>query len=524
MNQAQPAQAPLLSSVPLCVLGLVLFSVVAYAPVLFAREFIWDDWLILTNPLIRQADGLLAFWLHPLQNAAEEHYWPLTYSIFWLQFRFWGSDPFGYHLVNILLHAANVLLFWHLLRRLTIPGAFIAAAIFAVHPVHIESVAWIVELKDVLSGALCLGALCLFFRSRSSAHVFDALVLFALALLTKSVAVVVPVVILFICAWRDDGLKRRHFEDVLPFVLLAVLYLALDAVVLHGAAKSSFVLPLRERILLAGRAFWFYAAHLVFPYRLLPIYPKWNLQIGGFAYLWPLATIAAVTAAILMWRRFPGCCAAVLIYVVCLLPTLGLIAFSYMQFSYVADRYQYLASAAPIALLGAGLSRLRTRRHGVGVALAAGVIAVLFVLTLAWSGRYRDTQSLFGYAVRYAPDSALVHSMLGIDHARNERLRDAAAELTRTIELDPADVSSRYSLAVVLWRSGRGQEAMMRLDETLQRSPDHSNALALSGVILKTQGHREEAAQRLRHALRINPGNGTARQALDELTTQSAAR
>ena len=138
--------------------------IISYLPAMLWGGFVWDDNLCIKVDPVRDVSGLWQIWFSPSAIEEENHYWPLVYTTFWLEHKLWGFDPTGYHIVNVLLHLANTLLVWHLLRRLAVPGAWLVAAVFAVHPLHVESVAWIIERKDVLSGLFYLGVVLVWIR------------------------------------------------------------------------------------------------------------------------------------------------------------------------------------------------------------------------------------------------------------------------------------------------------------------------------------------------------------------------
>ena len=297
------------------VLGLTL---AAYAPALQAN-YIWDDDDHVTkNPTLRSLDGLRQIWFLP---TALPQYYPAVHTTFWLEYHLWGLHPVGYHLVNVLLHACNALLFWRLLVRLAVPGAWLAAAILAVHPVEVESVAWITERKNVLSLALSLAAILAYLRfspfemrrrrrSCSAAGRYgwyaSALILFAVALLSKTVVASLPAVLLVLAAWKRSRIGRRDVAPLLPFFLLGTC-LGLATVWLErmhvGAAGEEWDFTILDRVLMAGRALWFYAAKLAWPQPLAFFYPRWQVDDRvWWQYLFPFASLAVIAA---LWSSRP---------------------------------------------------------------------------------------------------------------------------------------------------------------------------------------------------------------------------
>src|SRR5437870_3711674 len=372
-------------------LALVLLVVATYLPALRAG-FIWDDDAYVTaNATLRSFDGLRRIWLEP---GAVPQYYPLTFTSLWLDYHLWGLHPLGYHLVNVLLHAANAILVWLVGRRLALPGAWFAAAVFAVHPVHVESVAWVTERKNVLSGALYLAAFLAYLRAAGGARGAYglALGLFVGALLAKTVTCTLPVVLLLVLWWRNG---RVDVAPLLPFFVLgaAAGFVTAWTEGHHvGATGELWRLSLPDRCLIAGRALWFYAAKLAWPHPLAFIYARWHVDAAvWWQYLFPLAAAATVAALHLARGRIgSGPLVAALCYVATLAPAPGFVNVYPMRYSFVADHFHYLASLPPIALAAAGATRLpRPQVIGAGVLLALG--------TLAWRQAlvYRDAETIW---------------------------------------------------------------------------------------------------------------------------------
>ncbi|HOW90395.1 MAG TPA: hypothetical protein PL037_08930, partial [Elusimicrobiales bacterium] len=361
---------------PLAAALLILMTVLAYLPAIRHGGFIWDDEDNVTgNSLLRSASGLRDIWTKVGENEGGTiQYYPLTYTSFWLEHRLWCLWPSGYHLNNVLLHGLNAVLLWIILLRLRVPGALLAAAVFALHPVNVESVAWITERKNVLSGLFYFLSLLSFIRffgladspeekpssrlagGRSSYYL--GLALFACALASKTATVTLPAAILLLIWWRTGRLGWKNVSLTAPLFLLAFLSGLVTLYVEKypgGAMGGEWDLSAVEHILLAGRIVWFYAGKLLWPQPLMLIYPRWEISQAAWAqYLFPLS-LAAVTA--LLWlvrkRTGRGPLAAVSFFIVTLAPLLGFVDVQYMRLSYVADHFQYLAGLGPIVLSSA---------------------------------------------------------------------------------------------------------------------------------------------------------------------------
>ena len=358
--------------------ALLAITLAAYAPALTAG-YIWDDQEnVSDNVQLVSPDGLHQIWLIPPSN---HRYSPLAYTSFWIEYRLWGLAPWGYHLTNILLHSAAAILAWQLFAQLQVPGAWFAAALFAVHPVEVESVAWITEQKNVLSLTLVLLSMLCYLRFApvqaedrvdeipSSARwtwYALALALFALALTAKTVVATMPAVMLMIYWWKRGRIRWSDVAYLLPFLAISVamvfITLRMEA---HdiGTEGKDWSLPATERLLLAGRAVWFYVGKLLWPYPLAFFYPQWKLDGQAWLqYLWPIAALALL---VVLWfakgsALGRGPFAAAVTFAIVLAPTLVFFNNYFMLYAYVADHFQYHASLAILALAAAtGCSPLR---------------------------------------------------------------------------------------------------------------------------------------------------------------------
>ena len=300
---------------------------------------------------------------------ATQQYYPLLHSAFWVEHNLWGDATLGYHLVNILLHAAAAVMVALVLRRLSVPGAYLAAAVFALHPVHVESVAWITELKNTLSIVFYLGAVLsylAFDRTRKTRWWLGALGLFVLGLMSKTTAATLPAALLVIFWWQRGRLSwQRDVRPLAPFFVLGLLAGLLTAWVerkLIGAEGAAFDLTIVERCLLAGRAIWFYLGKLFWPTELIFIYPRWQVsQAVWWQYLFPAAALLLLAGLWALRRRCRGPLAGLLFFVGTLLPALGFCNVYPFLYSFVADHFQYLASLGPITLAAAGVALLFAR-------------------------------------------------------------------------------------------------------------------------------------------------------------------
>jgi protein O-mannosyl-transferase len=491
-----------------------LFFVALLAAILLAYQpawsggFLWDDAAHLTRADLRSWHGLWRIWFDP--GATQQHY-PLVHSAFWLQQRLWGNDPTGYHLVTLLLHFGASALVALTLCKLAVPGAYLAAAIFALHPVQVESVAWITELKNTLSAVFYLGAALawLHFEERRQLRTWVlALLLFVLALCSKTVTATFPAALLLVHWWRRGRPSwRRDVVPLLPFFALgavAGLFTIWVERRLVGAEGTAFDLSAAQRGLIAGRAAWFYLGKLVWPADLVFIYPRWNVDpVALSQYLYPAAALAAVGGLWARRKRFPGALTAALFFLGTLFPALGFFDVYPFLFSFVADHFQYLASIGIIALAAAAVTSPPRRA---GQALSVAFLAILAALTWKQSHLYADPETLYRATLRGNPACWMAYNNLaGLLIARGAA--DEAAGLARkALELRPDYPEAHNNLALAFARSGQVEEAIAHYRKAVDLSPGYAEARNNLGFALASRGELEEAIFQYRKALESEPG------------------
>ncbi|HVW21367.1 MAG TPA: tetratricopeptide repeat protein [Opitutaceae bacterium] len=503
---------------------LLAATALAYLPALRGGPIV-DDAEHLTAPGLRSAAGLWRIWT---AVGATHQYYPLLHSAFWLEHRLWGDAPLGYHLLNVLLHGLCAGLLVLLLRRLAVPGAWLAGFLFALHPVNVESVAWIAEQKNTLSLFFCLLAALAWLRwdgRRGRAGYALATGLFALALLSKTAAAALPLALLVLVWWRRRRIAWRG--DLLPllpwFLLGAAASVPTAWLERQFCARfpGDFRLSAGERILVAGRAFWFYLGKLAWPHPLVFVYPRWNpAGWGASAWIFPLAAAALLAALALLARRRRGPLAAALIFLAALLPVLGFASFFWQALSYVGDHLQYLAAPAVFALAGAGWAAWAARCPRLATACAWAVVAALGLLTWRRSGLYRDPERLYRATLARNPSAWAIHYELG-DVLANQpgRTDEAVAEWERAVSLKPDYADAQSNLGCVLaGMPGRGAEAVAHFEAALRARPNFAEAHANLGCVLAgLPGRADEAAAHLRAALRLQPDYPEAENALGNL-------
>jgi protein O-mannosyl-transferase len=513
-------------------LGLLLFAatVLAYQPAWHAG-YIWDDDLYVTrNPLLTASDGLSRIWF-TMDSLSQ--YFPLTYTVFRLEHALWGLNPAGYHWVNILLHATNALLLWRLLKRLVIPGAWLAAAIFALHPVNVEAVAWVSELKSVLSFFFILLALLAWVEfieeksTRSWPWYGLAVIFYALALFAKTTACALPAAMLLILWLKKKPINGLRLAQTLLFLVMGV-GMALVSVWWEryhiGAQGRMFSLGFTERILVASHAVWFYLGKLLWPVNLTFSYPKWTLHPADpLAWGW-LAACAGLGVTIGFVRRFTGRSTevAMFFYVAMLSPLLGFVITYTFRYSYVADHYQYVAAIGPITLAAAGMTLLlRNASQSLKLALSAGLLLLLGVLTWRQCGIYADAETLWRATIQRNPDCWLACNNLGGLLLEQGRTDDALVYIRKSLAILPDNAEARVDLGNALSQKGELDEAIAQFQMALAIQPDYAGADLNIGNVLVQEGRIAEARGYYRKAVQLKPGYVEAHSNLANCLVQS---
>jgi len=527
-----------------------LAVLLVYQPVI-SGGLLMDDAEHITPPALRSFAGLARIWF---QIGATPHYYPLLNSAFWLEHRLGGDSPVFYHVANLVQHAGAACVLVMLVRRLRLPGALLAGLLFAIHPVQVESVAWISEQKNTLSALLALSAAWFYFgylETRSRVAYGVASGFFLLALLTKTVVAVVPPAILVVGWWQKGRVNWRR--EVLPLVPWFVVGAALGLFSawferVHSHAEgASFQLTLLERLLIAGRAVWFYARTLAWPSDLMFINPRWTVSVTSAADYAAVVLVGLVCVTlVLATRKSRGPLAAFLLYVGMLFPVLGWFNINWFNFSFVADHFQYLPSIGLIVPFAAwfhtrigrlrGISRIKVAAQG------------LLVIAVGWAARahsqeYRSPESLYLATIEKNPECWLAYNNLGVllmdrpgelkrargyfqqalvlkpDHARAHNnlatalvrsgaLPEALVHFRRSLELQEAvpEVHLNYGLAL-LAAGDRTQHALDQFNRAIELKPDYVEAqIARADALSAMPDHRREAAEAYRAALRLAPG------------------
>jgi protein O-mannosyl-transferase len=494
LNLSKPIGFPLIAS------ALFLTVWVSYAPALQAG-FIWDDTAHVhaVGPL-QSLEGLWKIWTMP---GTVQQYYPLTYTLFWVMFQLFGATPAPYHLLNIFIHALNAILLLYLLQRLGVPLAIWAAFIFAVHPIQVESVAWISELKNVLSLFFCLLSLIAFFRHidrRSDrAWYVASLITYGVALASKTISCVIPVVILLI-AWGKGRKLRPLLPFLAPYFLLGLLAGLMTLYVetrWAGATGQEWDLSILQHILLAGHILWFYIGKLLWPLPLAFIYPRWEINPSDFSQ--GVAPLIVLVGVAWLWARrtsWRGTLTALLLYAALLFPALGFFNLYPMRYSFVADHFQYMAGIPIIVWIvnaGAVLGRRFKISPFAGGVLGIILVGVLAIGTHARARVFQTAEGLWRDTLRTNPDSGMVHTNLGMELLRQNRLEETAVHLQRALEINPISSESHANLGVLYERQGRWEEAIAAYQKGLEFEPERESVRSRLGIAYLRKGRYRDA-------------------------------
>lgn len=476
-----------------------------------------DDAYVINNELLTAPDGWQRIWFS-LDSPSQ--YFPLTYSTFRIEHALWGLNTTGYHWVNLLLHVANAFLVWAVLARLRVPGAWLAAAIFALHPVQVESVAWITERKNVLMGFFFLLTLFAWIafvddRTKRPWRFYGlALILYVFALSAKSTACTLPAALLLILWLRKKPINKGRLIQIVPFVVLGIA-MGLLAVwwerYHQGTSRTvfAFLNPI-DRVLVASRAVWFYLSKLIWPSNLTFIYPKWNISATHLLdYAWLVAAIVACVA-IYRVRRYAGRSVevAAAFFVATLSPVLGFVMLYTFRYTFVADHYQYLACIGPIALASAGIVKLvdafKQQRAFIWSA-ALFAVAMLAVLTWRQSAMYGDVETLWRTTLARNPECWMAHTNLGIVLLEKGQVDEAIVHYRAALQMEPNWWDAEYNLGTALLSKGEIDEAIVYCEKAVTMQPNDPDAQVSLASALLEKKRINEAIMHYQKALAIRP-------------------
>jgi protein O-mannosyl-transferase len=520
--------------------GLFIFAVtmIAYQP-LWHAGFAWDDDTYITNNLtLHSLKGLWYVWFVP---GATVQYYPLTFTTFWIEYHLWGLNPLGYHLINVSLHAGNAILLWLILRKLGVRGAWLAAAIFALHPVCVESVAWVTERKNTLSGLFFLGSILVALkfwlpgetspesrmagRDKDSTASFGnrkfywlAFVLYVCALCSKTTTLPLPVVILLVVWWKRG---RLFWRDIYPLGLFMAAGVAMGLITMHvekalGAAGNLWRFSWLERCLIASRDVWFYLGKLFWPHPLIFVYPRWTIDASEWtAYVPVLALVAGFS--IFWWKRAGWGRPALFVaayFLILLFLVLGFFNVYYFRYSFVADHFQYLASLGPFALAAAAITAalgfFQKWKSILAPVLCGMLLLTLGALTRQQCKMYANLETLWQTTIEQNPACWLAYNNLGSILLGRGQTNEAFALFQKALEVQPDYEIAHNSLGDVYFQKGLMDEAIAEFRKAVEIQPDYLKAYDSLGRALAQKGLLDEAMVQFRKALEFQPDNPIA--------------
>lgn len=527
--------------IPLVVAGV---TALAFFPALQNGFVAWDDDLnFLDNHRYRGLGLEQLQWMWTTFHLG--HYVPVTWMTLGLDYVIWGMNPTGYHLTNVVLHAANAALLYVLARRilgytqafrtnpnhrmLTIAALF-AALVFAIHPLRVESVAWVTERRDMLS--LFFYLLCVLFYMRAvegparRRWLALSIAMFLFALLSKATAMTLPAVLLIMnvfrfrrlggtAGWWNPGTRRVYLE-ILPFALLS----AATAIMSIVALKPPDQLNLAGKIAVSSYSIAFYLWKTLVPTRLSPLYEMPTVVDPAAApFVVSYVVVIAVTGlALALRRRLPDVTAGWLVFIAILLPTLGLVQ-NGPQIA--ADRYTYHAAPVLAVMLAAILALLQRRSRTMPVVIGAAMLLTLGALTWRQTHVWRDSQSLWSHVVRLDPESSVGHAGLGALLLRQGRVTEAIEHYRKSVADNPRYEEAHNNLGIALARQGRLDEAITHYERAIAIRSEYAQPHSNWGMALAQQGDLDGARRHYLRALEIDPDFADAHTNLGNLLVRA---
>jgi len=481
--------------------ALVALVVLAFSPALTGR-WLWDDDANVTgSSAVQRLGGIVDIWARP---GLTQQYYPLTHSSFWLEWQLFGGRPLYFHALNLILHAGTVLVLWRILRLLMDRGAWLGAALFAVHPVQVESVAWITERKNVLAGLFASLAVWAYLRAMDAAPTASVapsaradeagwrkllpLGFFTLGLAAKSAVAPLPFAMLALGELRRrrqggaPGDRRALLRDAWRLLPLVAVALGAGLVTAHvesttvGAEGAEFAWPPIRRVLVACHALWFYPQKLVAPLPLSFEYPVWDVSpFHAGPWLFVVATLLAASVVVLLRKRIPWAVQAALLgYVALIFPALSFFNVYFMRYAYAQDHFQYFACAPLLALVASLVMRLTGPRAPLVAAATILLVGASVGLAVRRSFVFRSNDALFGDAIAANPDGWHPYAVLAHDALERGDTASLVAYLEQVTRTRPTDPVFQDALGDALLQAGRPRDAIAPLRRAADATYDGS--------------------------------------------------
>ena len=515
--------------------GLALVTIIAFEPIRHNGFVNYDDYeYIIENPQVKSGTNHESFiWAFTAQDKGGNWH-PLTWLSHILDCEMFGIEPFWHHLTNLLFHTANTLLLFWVFKRMTgalWPSAFVAAA-FALHPLHVESVAWAAERKDVLGGFFWMLTIIAYVRyaQRGGTGWYLLVVLaFCMGLMAKPMVVTLPFVLLFLDYWplgrfggggqskgenlrqfqsaevryKEAGLYRLIGEKIPLFILTVVLCVVTYVVEQRGVPMDSQGnVSVNSRIANALISYVSYIVKMLYPSRLAVLYPHPGDSLPAWRVIVSIIVLAGISAvAIYMGRRRRYLAVGWLWYLGTLVPVIGLVQIGSQA---MADRYTYLPSIGIFIMVAWGTAELfakwRYRKVLLGITSGA-VLAVLLICTRVQTGHWRDSFTLFEHTLAVTENNYVIHKSYGNTLYENGRLKEAVAHYNEALRIAPKYLIARMNVGMVFLQQGRFDEAIAHFNKVLQLEPEHCRAHFGLGAALIEQGKYDDAVNHFNKAL-----------------------
>lgn len=482
-------------------------------------DWLWDDNLYITENAITQSPlGLWSIWFEP---GRQLDYYPIKSSVQWLQWRLWGMDTLGYHLTNLFLHLLSALLVWRLLSKFGLRLAWLGGLIFAIHPVQVESVAWIAELKNTLSLPPFLLAICFWMDYDERGKAKDywlALGLFLVAMLCKTTMVMFPVIILLYAWWKRRQVGRNDLKASAPFFLVSLVLGLLTLWLQHTENYEAGEIPvplggLFSRLACAGLSLSFYFSQSFLPVGLMPVYPRWVVDPPSPLQFLPWPVLGGLI--FYLWTKRQGWGRHALLglgfFTVFLAPFLGLNPISYMNFTWVMDHFLYLPIIGLIGLAVAALGQIDTRLYAslrpYGMVLVAAILALLADESRGYAKLFIDQETLWSDTLAKDPNCWIAHNLLGYALFQKGQADEAIFQFRRAVEIAPDLAQTHDNLGNALSQKGRVDEAITEYRKALEINPNLAQTYNNLGLALFQKGQVAEAMVQYQKALAIAPNN-----------------
>jgi len=504
----------------------VLLCLIIYIPFL-QNGFIWDDDTNLyQNPWVQKADGLKTVWL---SNKIYQYY-PINFTAFWLEHKLWGLNPFGYHTVNLILHILNALLVFWVIRKLYARLAFAVALLFAIHPIQVETVAWITEQKNLLSLFFFLSTILTYLRfdrTRKARDYLLVIAMFICALLSKPVAVCFIFFPVLYKWWLDQKVTWREIRLLLPLVaigLVSSLYTLYLEYYHVGAQGEIFNLTFLERFILSGRIIFFYIYKLLFPFNFVFFYPLWvvNTKIWWQWLFIPVVILTLATLFIYRKKTGGGALALFIFYIISIFPVLGFLNVYGMKFSFVADHFSYLSTPALLLLLCAGITFLFDRlnskfplSYSAAYRILKRCIFIFIIIymcseSMVLAGNYKNEIRLWSNLIRNNPSSWTAYGNLGAEYVNIGRNEEGIALCKKSIELNPTIRYPYYTLGNAYDKIGRKKDAIEAYKKAIYIDPKYIEAYNNLASVYADLGEVDKAIGLWQKVVQLNPDFSTA--------------